>query len=166
MPFKIQRVPRGLNDLLSIFGGATPQELEERVRGTIDLLQFYGLTQLQTTIGTNAAAAEGAGTSPALPPRNWFLLFGVSANVVKTATVTALRADIALNRACDQALLLFTSGDLGPFGATETGTCSFGGRLDTPLLCPPGTTIACLMRIIGTDATAQITGFAEFAIVG
>lgn len=165
MPFRIQRTPRGLNELLSIFGGGTPTELEDRVRGTIELLDFYGLSQLQTTIGNNAAAAEGAGTSPALPAKNWFILFGASANVTKTATMTACRADIALNRGTDQGLLLFTSGDLGPFGATETGLCSFGGRLDRPVLCPPGSIMPCLMRIIGTDATAAISAFAEFAII-
>lgn len=161
MPFGIQRVPRGLADLLNIFGGATPRELEDRIRGSLDMLQMYGTTQLQSAAATNAAAAENAAVAVILSSTRWTVLFAAHGTVVKTATVTALRADVTLNRGTQFSPLLFAD-ELGPFGATETGNASFGGMLPYPLLCPPGSLVQCTARIIGTDATANVSVFAEF----
>lgn len=162
MPLKIQRVPRGLNDLLNIFGGSTPIELEDRVRGGIDLMQLYGTTQLQSGTAVNVAAGEGAGASLFLSLDRWTVLFCCHATVIKTATMTALRADIQLQRNTINSTILHAE-ELGPFGATETGTVSFGpGLLPYPLLCPPRTLLVTVMNIIGTDATASCAIFAEF----
>lgn len=165
MAEKIQRVPRGLNELLTISGGATPRLLEEHVRSTLDLLQFYGMQQLQTSLGSNAAAAEGAGAGAVLPGNVWFVLYAMTGRVVKTATMTALRLSLNLNRNTQQSLVLMSE-QFAPFGATETGTATMGVRLPYPLLCPPGTTGSCLVDILGTDANCNLTCIAEFGVLG
>lgn len=165
MPFKIQRVPRALNDLLSISGGGSPTELEDRVRGSLDFLQLYGATQLQSGFANNAALAEGgAGVVLTLHPTAWTVLFSVGAAVVKTATATALRASLNLNRRTQFGVVI-AAAELGPFGATETGTCSFGALMPYPLLCPPGSNVATILNILGTDATANVSVFAEFGVI-
>lgn len=165
MPFRIQRVPRGLSDLLSIFGGQSPTELEDRSRLTLESLQFYGTTQLQTAATTNAATAENTSVTVILSATRWTVLFAAHGTVVKTATMTALRADVTLNRGTNFSPLLFSE-ELGPFGATETGNASFGGWLPYPLVCPPGTQVLCTPRVLGTDATANVSVFAEYGTLG
>lgn len=161
---KIQRVPRGLNELLTIAGGVTPTELEQRVRLTLEGLQFYAATQLQSGFANNAAAAEGAAVPLTLHATAWTVLFAVQGAIAKTATVTALRGALTINRRTQFGPLLFSE-ELGPFGATETGTVSFGGYLAYPLLCPPGTVVNAIASIIGTDATANVSVFAEFGVI-
>ena len=163
---KIQRVPRGLNELLSIVGGQTPIELEQRTRLTLESIQLYGAQQLQSGFANNAALAEGGnGVVLTLSATNWTVLFNAGAAIVKTATATALRASINLNRRVQFGTVIAAE-ELGPFGATETGTCSFGVQLPYPLLCPPGTTVAVIVNVLGTDATANASVFAEFGVIG
>lgn len=165
-PFKIQRVPRGLNDLLSTYGGETPIQLEDRIFGMVELLQMYGLNQLQTNTANNAATAENSGPSFVLSATRWTVLFSAHGTIVKTATMTALRASVLLNRVTRDSAIVWASDSLGPFGATETGNCDFGGRLPYPLLCPPGSSVATLLQILGTDATANVSVFAEYGVLG
>jgi hypothetical protein len=161
----VQRVPRGLGQVLSTFGGVTPGKIEDSIRGSLDLLQFYGLTQLQSAFANNAAAAEGIAVPVVLSASSWTILFGCTGNIGKTGTMTALRANLTMNRGTAFDALLFAE-ELGPFGATETGNAAFGGRLPFPVLLPPGATVACAASIIGTDATASVSVFAEFGTLG
>lgn len=163
---KIQRVPRGINELLSILGGESPTELEQKARLTLESLQFYGTTQLQFGFANNAALAEGGlGVQLTLHPTLWTVLFGAHGTFVKTATATALRGAVTLTRRTQAPICLFTE-ELGPFGATETGSALVGGILPYPLLCPPGTIVAGLLSILGTDATANVSISAEFGVLG
>lgn len=164
MPFKIQRVPRGLNDLLSIFGGATPTELEDRIAGNIDLLQFYGQTQLQTAFQNAPAAVVGGGAGTPLSPDHWCVLFGCHGSVAKTAAMTAFSGTIAVNRRTQFSPLVHTCLTLQPYGATEVGTVSFGGMLPYPLLCPPGTQVDFFVRILAGVANVNVSIFAEFGV--
>src|SRR5262245_54404986 len=118
-PFSVQRFPLGLPQLLSQSGGQTPTYIEQEIQGGLELLQFYALTQLQSGFANNAAAAEGTAVPLVLSADRWTVLFGVTGAVVKTATVTALFANVSLNRRTQFGQLLFAS-NLGPFGATET----------------------------------------------
>lgn len=166
MPFKIQRVPRGLNDLLSIFGGATPTELEDRVRATLEIMQLYGLQQRQTALATNAAAAEGAFVTIVPSLTQWSMLFFATTTVAVTATMTALVVNVVLQRggATDMTLPVASS-QFTQFGATVTGSVNVIYAPDTPLLLPPGTVISGSAPIIGTDATANVNIRAEFGIL-
>ena len=164
MPEKIQRLPSGLIELLSISGGQTPRELEDRIGGVLELLQFYGLTQRQT-LSLTAAANEGVLNTITPAPTSWAVLFAAHANFTKTATLTALRGEVYLNRTAGANVLLFSS-ELGPFGATETGTAAIGGYLHYPLLLPPGSTVSSMAPVIGTDANNNQSVTAEFGILG
>lgn len=164
-PFdKIQRVPKGLLELLSLAGGQTPFLLDGIVRGQLDLLQFYGQTQLQTVTANNAAAAEAVQVIAQLGP-SWTVLFSLQATIVKTATMTALRGAVALNRQAGL-LMQIRQEELGPFGATETGIVSVCQFFPYPLLCPPNSEVIASCPIIGTDANANVSVRAEFGVLG
>jgi hypothetical protein len=165
MTLPIQRVPQGLSALLSTFGGRTPQQLGEEVRAVLELLQMYGLQQRSQLSFNVAAAAEGSSAAAVTLPAFWCVLFGAEFQVVKTATQTALRASISLLRA-GQFSMCVASEELGPFGATETGTARIPWWAPYPILCPPNTVVIGRPDIIGTDANANVTISAEFGILG
>lgn len=161
---KIQRVPRGLNELLSIAGGQTPTHLHDNVQASIELLQFYAMQQLQTSFTNNPALAEGSSVA-VITPNAWCLLFGAAFTITKTATATALRATISLQRTTGVQTPL-VSQDLGPFGATETGACNLCFWAPYPILLPPLSQIVGVLNILGTDANAATTIRAEFGVIG
>lgn len=166
MPFKIQRVPRGLNDLLSVFGGQSPVELEDRIRGVLELTQLYGLTQRRLVSVQNAAAAEGSGVTISVG-NNWCVLFDVAVIVQKTATMTALWAVSFIQyggQVADEIAL--ASDDMGPFGATETGFVTLAWTAPYPRLIPPNTNVGGRATIIGTDATANVIVSGNIGILG
>lgn len=164
MPEKIQRVPLGLQNLLNLNSGFSPGNLADALQLVLEALQFYGLNQRQVGTVQNAVAAEGTAVTVPLPTTSWSVLFACHGVIVKTATVTALRGEIFYNRG--GLAVLHEAAELGPFGATETGSCSFGGLLPYPLLMPPGSSVTTIPRIIGTDANANVTCNAEFGVLG
>lgn len=149
MAFVIQRQPRGLADLLGSFGGETPRALAAEAQGVIDMAQFYGRSQVQTLSATDAALAEAGLITITVPSSQHWLLFQTSYVVVKTATMTALRVGLQVDN------VTAFSEELGPFGATETGTCSNGIILPYPYLLLPGARVNFRLQILGTDATAN-----------
>lgn len=155
MPFRIQRSPRVLNNLLSIFGGETPIELEDRVRGTIDLLQAYGAPQRQLIQINNPALTEGvalpAGSSftPTVP----FILYGASLSITQTATLTALHASIWLG--ISPTGYKVASQEFTTFGATVTGVKAISWYAPYPILLGAGTGVFGTCDIIGTDANVS-----------
>jgi len=164
MPFKIQRVPRGLLDFLSISGGGNPVDLEDRVRAVIELTQFYGLQQMQTGLASNAAAAEGTLVPLVLSAQQWTVLFAACATVTHTGTMTALAFNVNLTRTGALAMPLAQYSDLATV-ATATGAVQAPWFAPYPLLCPPGSAVGATATIIGTDATASVTVRAEFGVL-
>lgn len=167
MPTKIQRVPQGLLPLLGAFGGETPPVLADQVLATVDILQLYGLTQVQRQFASNGALAEGG--SLAITLTSWCVLFGANFNITKTATMTALSANITIFRggaAAGPNGWQVAFGQFSPFGATETGGVVVPWVAPYPLLCPPGTGINGSPLIIGTDATAACSLTVEIGLLG
>lgn len=167
MPFKIQRVPRGLLNLLNINGPQSPPELEDRVRSVVDLLQMYGLSQERVEGNNNAALAEGTDMATGAPLPNWALLYECSLTVIKTATMTALRGNLWVRIAglASQEYSLAAE-EMGPFGATETGSCTMVWTAPYPRLLAPGTLIGCRVQILGTDATCNAVIGAHLGVLG
>lgn len=165
MTFKIQRVPLGLQSVLATSGGETPRELAKEIRGCVDVLQLYGLTQLQSNQANAAALAEGTNVTLTLSQTAWTIVYCLQGSIIKTATMTALRASVSLNRRSGASPNVFSE-ELGPFGANETGLVAFGGYLPYPVVCPPGTTAQLFLQILGTDATCNATILAEFGVLG
>lgn len=165
-PEGIQRVPRGLSNLLSLQSGRTPVALDNSIVGVLELLQFYGLTQNQTAQTQNAAAAEGTSVVVIPSASAWTMLFGAWVQIVKTATMTALRGALSVQRSPSNLLMRVNEAELGPFGATETGICTVPFFFPYPLLLPPGGSVVGSAAIIGTDATADVTVRCEFGLLG
>lgn len=163
----IQRFPAGLLNLLNMAAsGRTPSHIDDTIFGTIDLLQFYGQTQVQTAQTNNAAVAEGVSVSVIPSATSWTLLFAAQVMIVKTATMTALRGSVSYQRSNVNLLQRLIEDQLGPFGATETGTCSLGWVAPYPFLLPPGSIITGSAPVIGTDATCDLTVRCEFGLLG
>lgn len=165
MPFLIQRVPRALLNLLSLQGGTTPAELEDRARATIDLLQCYGMTQLQLRQNANAALAEGGTVSVSVPEGETWVLFSAALLIQKTATMTALRASIQIGiNFADRSAVACE--ELGPFGATETGSARMAVNMPYPRILPSGFAVVGSLDILGTDATANCLLTAQVGVLG
>lgn len=157
MPFKIQRVPRGLNDLLGIFGGETPTELEDRARLTLDAWQLYGSTQLQQFQNSDAALAENGQITFTPSATNWTVVFSGCVNITQTATMTAYHGSVShsvLGSTIATATPIFST-QIDLFGATVTGTIRRPWVFPYPRLFPPGTRWFYNLDILGTDATAN-----------
>lgn len=167
MTLPIQRVPRGLADVLSIFGGQTPMMLGDQIIGVLELLQYYGLQQRQTALANDAALAEGAFVSIIPSARNWTVLYTAVASVAVTATMTALDTVVVLQRGgpTDTTAPIAVKTRTN-FGATVTGFDHCPVIMPYPMLLPPNTQISASLAILGTDATANVTIRAEFGMLG
>lgn len=166
MPFKIQRVPRGLNDLLSSFGGVTPAELEDRVQAVVELIQFYGLQQRVSLTGTSGAV----GTSLTVPgvtvtPSNtsWSVLFGAHGGVTNvTAATTQLGFGICHQRPGGLPSMFETFNGV-PVVASNV---LVGAQMPFPLLLPPGSTIGALLFSTLGAGTQVLTITADVGLLG
>lgn len=85
--YPIQRVPRGLTNVLGAVNALNPPTMEGRLSAHIDLLQFYGQAQLQDR---SSAAAGGVGTSALLtvPANEWWIVYHCGVQWTTDATVT------------------------------------------------------------------------------
>jgi hypothetical protein len=161
VPVEIQRFPAGLLELLSIKSGLTPLQLNATLQPVVDLVQFYGLNSRRVVTASNAACAEGAAVVLIPSVTSWSVVFCIEAAVAKTATMTALRMGIMVRRGSQSPPITYFADDLGPFGATETGSVTLSFVPAQPMLIPPNTTLIAIPQIIGTDATANVSVSAE-----
>lgn len=164
MPDRIQRVPTAFGRLLSLASGDGPHVLADDLRATLDLLQFYGMTQFARVDTTDAVAAEGTVLEQVVPDGQIWVLFAMHFVVQKTATMTALRVSLAWGQA--GLPMVVHSDELGPFGATETGLISTGLMLPYPKILLPGMNARGRLDVLGTDATAACTFSAGIGRLG
>jgi len=90
----IQRYPRGFTDLLSIKGQSPPSNLGDSIIPTLDVMQFYGLSQQQSQFAQNAAIATDTNLNVSPPSDQHWLLFRFFARIVEQAAMTYV--DLAL----------------------------------------------------------------------
>lgn len=164
MPFRIQRVPRGLGNLLSIFGGQTPQELEDRVRGQLELLQMYGLQQRQVFTFTAAAQTTG-GTAIGTPSSDrWCVLHSAFCTVDANVGLTDLAASIGVVRGATGPSILVAYEQMNPVIAIN-----FSWRLCwQPAYCwllPPGSQVFVLLNVLAGLANTAISVTAEIGLL-
>ena len=155
-----QRYPAGLLELLgSKSSGINPDSIAPTIQGSVDLTQFYGLSQEAYKQEPNSgftAIAEGAGLTLTVPGDQWWLLHDLSMVIEKTATATA-----------GQFSLWQRNGTLGPFVGLASGPNQYAypwGSTAAPLslvaffnpaiprLLRPGTVLYGTCDILGTDA--------------
>lgn len=135
MPFKIQRQPLGLGNLLSIFGGQSPTELEDRARVIVDGTDFYGASQVVAT-SENQAAGASAGTFAGASSANARRYLGLSgAFIVGAAAGTYLTVSVGIT---------FPNGTVVQWGNTNiptpiaTATYRVVANFPGPIVLPPG----------------------------
>lgn len=163
--YDIQRVPLGLQPLLGLFGSGTLPSIEPNAKGTLELLQFYGLNQRKVAAVATAVATGVAVTIPntEISASSWFVLYSLGANFV----INAL----------DSAVSLFTNINRGGIGIHHdaVGPIVFAAgptnRLLTPrpwlaypLICPPGTLLSAIGEWNGAG-NRTITVSAEVGIL-
>jgi hypothetical protein len=162
MTFKIQRVARGLGNLLNTFGGQTPAELEDKVRSCIDTLQFYGLQQYQRRTDTNGTLAEAGLLTITVPANEHWILFDVGATIAMPAAITELQYSIHIG-AAGQTVPIFQERY-----TVSAANAFFAGGLMLPyprVLLPTWTVILGLNSLVGA-ANANVSLFASVGILG
>lgn len=163
MSFPIQRVPYGLQNVLSLAGAGTPQELGDTVTPTFDLLQAYALNQRQSLVASSGAVAA-LGTVDIAPTTVWCVLFQVHVTVTKQAGMTDVGAAVQIAR----------GGGLGHFYAYGEPRVPgvAGNRLVVPyvapypLLLPPGTIISAFLATLVGVANAAVSVQADVGVLG
>lgn len=170
MPNKIQRVPRGLAELLSTFGGQTPIELEDRVRAQIDSLQFYGLSQRTFASANSGGPAASSLTTPqavVIPSStSWSVLFAAKAGIqpVQAAT-TEVGFAILLARSGSpptQGFAFLNNVDMVPVVGSNLFV-TYPGPL---LMLPPGAQVGVLLYSTLGAAAQPVTIDCEFGLLG
>lgn len=171
-PQDIQRFPQGLLNVLNMqAGGETPRVLSETVVGTMELLQFYGLTQRQVLTRGAAAQVVGtpmllsAGTFP-LPVSSWCVLFAATASIVNAAAMTAAELSIQVRRGGSGFVSLtferYTAADVG----FASGSNGLAFETHYPLLLPPGSDVGALLTNLQGVANATLSLTVEVGVLG
>jgi hypothetical protein len=79
-PFTIQRVPRGVLELLGLRGsGDLPHEMAQEIRATLDIGPFYGFDLLKTPSQLTASVANGWNIAHTVPPGELWVPTNISA---------------------------------------------------------------------------------------
>lgn len=174
MPFRIQRVPQGLLNLLSIAGGATPIELEDRVQAVLEIIQLYGLQQRRVLLATNAALASGGAidlrSNVANVPvtEGWAVLFGATAGIIKVAATTDASLSLELSRvgsSTNIALAVANSQQLGAYGAAGLGSAGIAWTAPFPYILPPTWNISARLQNLAGVANASVSVIAEIGVL-
>lgn len=143
---RIQRFPLGLLNVFSAKDlGATPAEVEDKLRFTVESLQFYGAQARQILSGGVGASAPSA-TVPqvqlTIPANTFGLLFSADAAITTAVATTAAGFGVALARP-DGPFTLVAAKDIVPAGGGQLFHCPF--QAPYPILLPPGSIIGALL---------------------
>lgn len=164
MAFTIQRVPRGLADVLTIFGGETPRDLAPEVRGSLELLQLYGSTQLQVASAANAALAQNGNIDIVVPATQHWVVFQMAALVANTATMTGLELALALGPSAALSVAVQTMEKTAGFAAGASIRIAWAAPY--PRVLFPGAVLRFQLSRLGTDATANCLLSAQVGVLG
>lgn len=157
---QIQRLPRGLANVIGSYGGLLPKVFEDSVHGSLEMLQFFGLQQLQNQFVQNAAVASGADVSLTVPANQYWLLYHCFSRLVEQAAMTFADQMIFMDPGTSVVASIF-----GNPGFTA-------GRIDRlpfvppyPMLLLPGNRIGTACTFAGV-ATADLSFSAVVGVLG
>lgn len=159
MTVPIQRVPRGLTNVLGQVGAVSPAALEDRVRATLEMLQFYGQTQAQQLVATDAALASGTNLTLIVPQGQVWIVFAAQAQIVEDAAMTVL--DLFLGVGFNGGTVLAARHD-GVFTAGRIFASAL--HLPYPRVLMPGQFIGALPIYAGV-ATANVNISAQVGVL-
>lgn len=157
----IQRFPGGLLELLaSKTLGENPRELGAVVNPSIDVLQCYGLSNVEH-VSVAGTIAENAGVSITVPPTEWWLLYAMDGRAGISATQTGVQIGIGMSKALTVGAITRLAG--GHFANSDFGAGTGGSDVSLaffapgiPWLLPPETTLWLILEVLGTDATCDV----------
>ena len=156
-PFTVQRIPRGLLDLLSMKGGGFfPTELMPQVMPSIELLDWYGfeLRSSPPISGTAVVNANGpwAAAAATVPPSELWAVYNIT--VVNSPNFAAGEAyrihPMLINPGVNQPLV-------GPQFQSASGITEricIGWDFPKPRLCQPGTQFGAYATLVTAGATS------------
>ena len=154
--FTIQRVPRGVLELLGLRGsGDLPHDMAQEIRATLDIGPFYGFDLLRTPSSLLSAMSAGFNTSTALtvPAGEMWAVTNISAEI-STAAASAATVNIGYKRLQDNTgpprMIGLPSVVLGASQTVSMGVpLAFG-----VLILASGDTIGCRAHTITTTVNA------------
>lgn len=166
MAVLIQRIARGLTEVLGAFGAENPRELADEVRGTMALEPFYARQQLQTLSVENLALAQ-SGEVFWNPTFNAYLI-AASMRIVSTAAMTAYAGSIAWRPGVNTGIwvdLAHNNWNTGGLGAGRSlCVCEFVPA--SPFYIMPGQVIRARLDVLGVDPTAAVNLQLMFGALG
>lgn len=165
----IQRVARGLTEMLGAYGPDGPRTFEDGVRGVVSLESFYARQQQTTTSIQGTVAESGEVVFPtSAGVVNWTYITAVSLRIQSTATMTAYAGSIAMRMPTN----------FGPWVDLAHGNWNDGGLgvnrsfvvceyvPSLPFLLSPGQILRGRLDALGADPTAQINLQVLFGALG
>lgn len=165
MPFPIQRVPQGLGQLLSSFGGQTPQALADQIFGVVELLQFYGLQQRVTLTNSAAGVASSTTTAQATvtpSATQWSVLFSIHTTVLVLAGTTEVGFGCTITRPSGSVIVLECK-DIVPVVGSRL-CVTFAARF--PIMLPPGSQVGVLLYSTLGSATQDVAVTCDVGLLG
>lgn len=166
MPIDIQRQPLGFPNLLSSFGGQAPKELEDRVRASLEMAQYFGAPRQDSV--TNAALAENGQLGFTVPANEWWLVRACGFLVVRTATMNALGVGI-FTQVGPSSCLVASFNQQWTAGAAFA-SAGFNPELawvpGYPFLLPPRCVLFAQLGTLGTDANCNALFQIDVRVLG
>jgi len=161
----VQRAPLSILSLLGMKGiDLLPDGFSKIVVPTLDVLQAFGATSIQTGGAVNAASTITVGATFVPSATDWVLLFAATGTVNLTATMTSGWGFLGVRRNVTGATMPIATGEISQTSAVA-GTQTIGGFLPYPLLCPPRTIVSFTTTAIGTDPTTSIVLQCEYGLL-
>lgn len=151
----VQRYPVGLTALLDFKGLSPPSQFSELVHGSLDLMQFYGQTQLQRRIANNPALAQGGAVTITVPGSEAWVLFSIQGAVTTTAPMTAVRVGLTLGQPTLQAT--FASSPANHFTPGVAANQGFAFLMPYPRLILPGSELGVTLEVLVGAANANVS---------
>lgn len=167
MPLPIQRVARGLTEMLGAFGPDGPRTLGDEVHGSLNLEPFYARQQ-QQTVSQQATVAESGEVVFGNTNTNWLYVTAVSLQILSTATMTAYAGSIGFRQGVSTGVwVMLAHGNWNDGGLGVNRTFVVCEWVPTfPFLMAPGNVLRGRLDALGADPTAQLNLNVLFGALG
>lgn len=152
--FDIQRVAGPLLRVLGIYG-LGPQAIEDKVRGTLDLSQFYAMATPRSFALNDIALVPGGGLVTVVPPTETWMVRGASISAVMPAGLTEFWGQIYVT---SQGGTIYVASGSGPAAAgASVGAAAVCHWLPTfPWILNPGDSIGMDLAVLTGVANANV----------
>lgn len=154
MTFPVQRIPKGLQALLNLFGLSNPREFSDVVTGSLDLLRHYAPVEcIQQVTAAGITGAVGDSDLVVVPATETWVLFGMGfQHFVGAAGQISYSGFVRT----------FTPSNSFPiyrvdFIAALNDRVDYGMMVPYPIILPSGSTLTTMIERPVTAGIASIT---------